>query len=546
MLRGVLDLVEADDSQPDRAGDLLDLCSPVRADEGHAVPLEDRVGALDQVEHEAGPIVHGRRDVAKEGGERRIDVLEGERREAQVEGLDLSRRRIPLAKLDALVAEASPQVLDVLARGVQPAVGGEWQALSDDSPQQSPVARADLEQSGARRRGPVLGELAGEGAARERYPEGEPDIWPGRSPAALGALVEAGLLPLHVHQAGALQPVQHANLAQAGAHAGWGGVDGRTADPGEVHAEKDTELAVGSICPRQPSQGSSRWVWIGSLCLVVTEELRRAVRYGLLRMPPALRALIEVQSLRARERYLVFSAGDDLDSERGLPLPPARMRVKVIGAADSASFIDSGQRQTAFFRRLLERNGIRLSTDARVLDFGCGCGRLARWWQEEEDPAIYGCDPNRELIEWCRLHLPALNATVSEPDPPLPYTDASFDFAYAMSVFTHLPPVHAQAWMAELRRVIKPGGHLLFTTAGEGQLDGLSIAEAVRFRRGEVVQFGTAVGSNVCLVYHPTDYVTGHLLDGLSLVDSALLSDPGLHGDSDSTQDSYLVQRLGS
>lgn len=270
------------------------------------------------------------------------------------------------------------------------------------------------------------------------------------------------------------------------------------------------------------------------------------LRYALLGMPPLWRARVEIQALRVYERYLIYSARDGPTEDGGVPLPPPRLRVQVIGSADSAIFVDSGRRQTAFFREILNRNGVVLAGTAQVLDFGCGCGRLARWWTAPGDPAVYGCDPNRELIEWCRSDLPLFNAAVSENDPPLPYTDASFDFIYAMSIFSHLPIAGARAWMAELRRVLKPGGHLLFTTAGCGHAHGLSDDERARFDRGEeVVQFETAIGSNLCLVYHPPEYVSANLLEGLRLIESVPVTGPGLHPESASTQDSFLVQRMG-
>jgi Methyltransferase domain. len=79
---------------------------------------------------------------------------------------------------------------------------------------------------------------------------------------------------------------------------------------------------------------------------------------------------------------------------------------------------------------------------------------------------VYGTDYNRKLIDWCRQCLPFAEFETNELSPPLAYRDAQFDFIYAFSVFTHLTESLQQGWLAELSRVLKPGGHLFLTTQG--------------------------------------------------------------------------------
>jgi ubiquinone/menaquinone biosynthesis C-methylase UbiE len=43
-------------------------------------------------------------------------------------------------------------------------------------------------------------------------------------------------------------------------------------------------------------------------------------------------------------------------------------------------------------------------------------------------------------------------------EPPLPYEDSMFDLVTAFSVFTHTPFDRQAAWIAELWRIIRPGG----------------------------------------------------------------------------------------
>lgn len=275
---------------------------------------------------------------------------------------------------------------------------------------------------------------------------------------------------------------------------------------------------------------------------IVNPTLRRSIRYGILALPSPVRSRVEIVALRAWETFQVRAAQEDTtELAQGLPVPPAKLRV-LVHSADRDRFLESGRRQASFFRSMFERNGGALEKSDAILDFGCGCGRLARHWADLNGPAVFGCDVNPKLVAWCRQNLPFVNATTSSPEPPLPYPDNSFDFVYALSIFTHLPEREIAAWMAELRRIIRPGGQLLFTVHGEGYRDRLSDDEAERYSRGEaVVQFDTAAGTNLCTVYQPPKHVRGNL-DGFELVEQFLTSEhPDEAAETWLKQDSYLV-----
>ncbi len=276
---------------------------------------------------------------------------------------------------------------------------------------------------------------------------------------------------------------------------------------------------------------------------MITATARRTIRLGLLRTPLPVRSRVEVGLLRAYEAYertRHSGVGAPHADVGDLPLPPAKLRVLVCGSADPAYFLEAGRRHAALFRDMLARNGAAPAEGMSVLDFGVGCGRVARWWADVPGLSMHGCDPNPELARWTRSHLPFVNTAVSEPDPPLPYPAGSFDFVYALSIFTHLAEHHALPWMAELRRVLKPDGVLLLTVAGEAYRARLEPAEAARYDRGEeVVQFDTARGTNLCIAYHSPEYVAARMLPGFELVETL----PGtLTGEAMMPQDCYLVR----
>lgn len=124
-----------------------------------------------------------------------------------------------------------------------------------------------------------------------------------------------------------------------------------------------------------------------------------------------------------------------------------------------------------------------LQPHERVLDVGSGVGRLAvPLTGYLVPPGGYdGFDIRSSAIAWCQQTItPAFsnfrfqladiynthfNARGREraEEYRFPYPDASFDFAFAASVFTHLLPGPASRYFSEIHRTLKPGGRCLLT-----------------------------------------------------------------------------------
>ena len=88
---------------------------------------------------------------------------------------------------------------------------------------------------------------------------------------------------------------------------------------------------------------------------------------------------------------------------------------------------------------------------ARVLDFGCGAGRVLRHLIEDvgDDGELHGVDIDRPSIDWLQANAsPPLHAATCGELPSLPYPDEHFDLVYAMSVFTHLTE-HWAGWLLQ-------------------------------------------------------------------------------------------------
>lgn len=255
---------------------------------------------------------------------------------------------------------------------------------------------------------------------------------------------------------------------------------------------------------------------------------------------------------RAEERALAREIGQAESGEpdeRGLPLPPPLLRVRVSSwRAGREEWLESGELDARLIRELLARNGYDLERMDAILDFGCGCGRVARWWSDLDGPQVHGSDVDRAAIRWCRRHLPFLEAKRSAAMPPLPYPAERFDLVYALSVITHLTEGSGRAWLAEIIRVLRPGGLLLFTVHGERFARVLSEEDRRRFRAGEVVitESPALSGTNRFGAFHPPAAVTELLLPslGVELVDTVYDDPTGGRGVSPMPiQDNYLVRK---
>lgn len=236
--------------------------------------------------------------------------------------------------------------------------------------------------------------------------------------------------------------------------------------------------------------------------------LRTLERLGLLL--PAYRGYERVRALGATR----LSTGPD-----GLPVPPPELIVRVAGTADPAWFLEGGRLAEQSIRGALERAGTSVEQAGAILDFGCGCGRVVRRWHDVPGP-VHGTDLSPEAIAWCRDALPFARFGVNVLEPPLPYADASLGLVYALSVLTHLAVDTQLRWMAELRRVLRPGGFLLVTVHGEAYVPRLTADEASRFRTGEcIVRWSEVAGSNLCTTFHPGRFVRETLAQGFELVE---------------------------
>jgi ubiquinone/menaquinone biosynthesis C-methylase UbiE len=182
-------------------------------------------------------------------------------------------------------------------------------------------------------------------------------------------------------------------------------------------------------------------------------------------VPPPLR-----KALRSSQGAVL----DLLDLARGRDLPPHHLR-DYVGGGD---FTAIGEEHLRYFIGYG-----KLRPEHKVLDVGCGSGRMAlpltRYLSPQSE--YYGFDPSARSIEWCREHIttryPNFHFEVADllsdaynpqgryhPDNfRFPYQDDTFDFVFLTSVFTHLFPSALKNYFSEIVRVLRKDGRSFIT-----------------------------------------------------------------------------------
>ncbi|MBL0141887.1 MAG: class I SAM-dependent methyltransferase [Betaproteobacteria bacterium] len=175
---------------------------------------------------------------------------------------------------------------------------------------------------------------------------------------------------------------------------------------------------------------------------------------------------------------------------------------------DSATYaVESQVEQTHWWfvgrRRLFRAHieALRLPADAAVLDVGTSTGTNLRLLKEMGFTRYRGLDPSPDAIRWCAEK--GLGVVDQGTVAAIPFPDATFDLVIATDIIEHVDDDVGA--LAELRRVLKPGGTLLLTVPAFPSLWGLQDEVAHhkrRYRAGPLLERVTRAGLACRESYH--------------------------------------------
>lgn len=280
-------------------------------------------------------------------------------------------------------------------------------------------------------------------------------------------------LPLNWHESPATTPMSErsSNEAPPG-HPVTGALPG--SGQHSLNGETDRPQQSLSVAPR-PAPGEptvSGIVMNAADQDAVPRQAQRAVSAGL---PDSLWEIHEEAKLVSDEEwFMALRQSVDGEPFHGHLLPafaPADVQRQFVGSS-GVTALNEAWIFTRVVLRYAAACGVPLDGPAKMLDFGCGWGRYTRFLLKYTHPDnIYGVDVNSGMIEQCRKNFGGSNFSTVSPFPPTIFRDSLFDLVLGYSVFSHLSPACADAWIEEFARVVRPGGIVLMTTQGRDFID---------------------------------------------------------------------------
>ena len=148
----------------------------------------------------------------------------------------------------------------------------------------------------------------------------------------------------------------------------------------------------------------------------------------------------------------------------------------------------------SLFKKIINSHYKDIRSCDRILDFGCGWGRIIRFFLKDIEPeGLWGIDCYEEAVAICKSSNLRCNFESIDVMPPTRLPDDFFDAIYLYSVFSHLSEEAHMAWLLEFRRILKPGGVVIATTRPRRfilECDAMRKSKDVKeFQHGAVASF---------------------------------------------------------
>jgi len=191
-----------------------------------------------------------------------------------------------------------------------------------------------------------------------------------------------------------------------------------------------------------------------------------------------------------------------------VPVPPPMMMYDILGSCDMSGFYLSGQEHAHEISKIIAEE--RPEKNIKILEWGCGPARVLQHLNFPNGFAweLWGSDYNLRSISWCQHNWSDIHFIHHGLEPPIPLENEFLDVIYCISVFTHLSEERHHQWVAEIFRLLKPGGLFIGTFHGEAFRDNLTHEEQQRFDSGElVIRDKIREGKKDYSAYHCEDFV---------------------------------------
>lgn len=194
--------------------------------------------------------------------------------------------------------------------------------------------------------------------------------------------------------------------------------------------------------------------------------------------------------IAGRARFAIAAVVARLPGQRdqatGLSLPPVALRAGGRHFRHNADFLTSATREVNELVRLGA-----LGPTSRVLDVGCGAGRLAFGLiaRYGDSVSYQGIDVMAQPVDWCRRHITTSHpgfvfsridvsndrynpsGATSASSSTLPFAPGQFDLVYSYSVLSHMRGVDVAAYLREFRRLTAPSGMVVLTAFVESDVE---------------------------------------------------------------------------
>ena len=200
--------------------------------------------------------------------------------------------------------------------------------------------------------------------------------------------------------------------------------------------------------------------------------------------------------------------------------PPQYLAYDAYSAPDWDHYYQSGK-QTALDIKEMNEEYNSQSSNIKILEWGCGPARIIRHLPTAfgSSANIYGTDYNQKTIQWNKDNIIDVEFFNNDLKPPLPFEDNTFDFVYAISVFTHLTEESCIEWIGEISRVLKDSGKIFFTTNCDSLCEYFLPQEHKLYtENGFVYRGNIKEGKKMSIAFHSPKYVQNKLLKDFDIL----------------------------